>query len=105
MGVALRSDLRQIINTYPYTAAPATSHCWGMKFFDQRLFPQFEFSFLIVRFRDKKTGGPTAEYAYAFDNADQGQAIFDEMVASGHPYGEVLHPKVIKTGIPYTPLH
>lgn len=58
-------------------------------------------SLLFVRFKDEKTGGISGEYSYGFSDPDQGQAIYDEMAASAHPYGEVLYPKVIKAKIPY----
>ncbi len=91
-------------------SAPTTSHVARFKYLDIRLFPFLRkfpgklgpVSILYVTFKDEKTGGLTATYAYGFADPDRGLAIADEMVTSPHPYGEVLHPKVIKAGIDYT---
>jgi hypothetical protein len=56
---------------------------------------------LRVVFRNEKSGGESAEYAYFYEDAAAGASIFDLMRGSGHPYGEVLHPLVIKGGVPY----
>ena len=90
-------------------ATPDASHIARFKYLDIRLFPVLKkfpgrlgaVSVLYVSFKDK-SGGLTATYAYGFADPDQGQAITDAMVASPHPYGEVLHPRVIKAGVPYT---
>jgi hypothetical protein len=89
-------------------AAPSTSHIFGWKYFDIRLFPNQptgvlgQVSILLVRFRDKNGGASNAQYAYAMPDPDFGQRISDEMEQSAHPYGSVLYPKVIKAGFAYT---
>jgi hypothetical protein len=90
-------------------AAPASSHIHSWRFFDLRLYPDLPnvlgavVSLMFVRFRDKKSGGPSAEYVYGFVDPDVGQSVSDAMQASAHPYGTVLVPRVIKTGLPYRP--
>ena len=81
--------------------SPGTSHVWGWKFLDARLSPEIgSASLLIVRFRTK-SGGPGGGGEYSFADPDAGQAISDAMIASPHPYGQILYPKVIKGGVPY----
>jgi hypothetical protein len=91
----------------PWFAAPATSHIWGWKFFDARVYANTAdltslgpVSLLLVRFRDK-AGAPGDAYFYGFSDAAAGQAISDAMEDSDHPYSAVFYPRVRKAGIPY----
>lgn len=91
----------------PWFAAPAASHIWGWKFFDARIYANTAdltslgpVSLLLVRFRNKD-GSPGNAGFYGFADAAAGQAISDALEASGHPYGEILYPRVIKGGAPY----
>jgi len=56
---------------------------------------------LHVRFK-RPNGGPTEVYVYFFANHAQGEAIYQRMKTSPHPFSLVLHPEVIKKQIPYT---
>lgn len=93
-----------------WESAPATSHLWGWKYVDIRTssflrkFPGRlgAVSILTVRFRGKGGRGIAAEYQYGFADPDAGQAIVEALRASPHPHGQVLHPRVIKAGVPYT---
>lgn len=89
-----------------WTPAPATSHIWGFRYYDARD-PRFGLaegrSQLQVRFREKG-GGVSATYAYFFSSPEAGALIYDKLAGSAHPYGEVLHPLVIRPGAPYTRL-
>ena len=94
-----------------WTPAPTTSHIAMFRFYDARLH-KFLTKFpgaigrgrseLHVRFRGKNGQGVVAYYAYFFDSPEAGQVIYDKLAGSGHPYGEVLHPLVIRAGVPYT---
>jgi hypothetical protein len=57
---------------------------------------------LVVRFKEEKTGRVSRAYTYFYSNVAEGRAIVAELRVSPHPYGEVLYPKVIKAGVPYT---
>lgn len=100
--------------------APATSHISRFKYVDarenslQRRFGRRTgmgtsddnphtsgASQLHVVFRGKDGQGETAEYGYFFDRHDWGADVFERMSSSGHPYGNVLYPDVIKGGVPY----
>lgn len=85
--------------------APADSHLFAWKYFDLRLYPDLpnplgaQVSLLYVWFRNKD-GSMGTQWVYGFVNPDEGQAISDALQASAHPYGEVLHPRVIKANLP-----
>lgn len=56
---------------------------------------------LHVRFK-RPNGGPTEVYVYFFVDHSQGEAIYQRLKSSPHPFGQVLHPEVIKEQVPYT---
>ena len=56
---------------------------------------------LHVRFK-RPNGGPTEVYVYFFVDHSQGEAIYQRLKTSPHPFGQVLHPEVIKEQVPYT---
>jgi hypothetical protein len=78
-----------------WTPAPGESHLFAWRYLDSRMYPGLTMSRLGVIFR-AKDGGEGQRGYYLFSNADRGQALADEMTAAGHPYGEVLYPKIIK---------
>lgn len=82
--------------------APSTSHISRFMLVLSELKTQN--SVLQVVFKGPEGKGEVAEYAYHFSDPRQAQSVFDAMRRSGHPYGEVLTPKVIRAGIPYHPL-
>lgn len=91
----------------PWFAAPSTSHIWGWRLIDARIYANTAdltsmgpVSLLLVRFREK-SGGPGAAYFYGFSDHAEAQAVSDAMQASDHPHGAVLYPRVMKAGVPY----
>lgn len=66
-----------------------------------RLFLKNE-SIITVRFRDDANGAD-AEYAYFFTDHALALSVWEDLITSPHPYGEVLYPRVIKARIPYKP--
>ena len=56
---------------------------------------------LHVRIK-RKSGAPTEVYVYFFVDHSQGEAIYQRLKTSPHPFGQVLHPEVIKEQVPYT---
>ena len=57
--------------------------------------------FLLVRFK-RKGGGETRTYAYRFSSAAEVASIDTAMKRSPHPFGQVLNPRVIKAGVPFS---
>lgn len=76
-----------------WDAAPGTSHIHSFKLADAAEFG-LGTSQLFVRFKGKQ-GGIAGEGFYYIEPAF-GREIVEAMRASGHPYGEVLYPRVIK---------
>lgn len=93
----------------PWERAPATSHIWGWKWLPlrsssfNRKFPGRlgRTNILYVRFKNK-TGGVAAEYSYGFADEATGLSIVEALRSSPHPYAEVLRPRVVTAGVPYT---
>ena len=56
---------------------------------------------LHVRIR-RRSGSITPTYVYFFADGDEGRAVYEAMLASPHPFTEVLVPRVIKAQVPYT---
>lgn len=95
--------------------APDTSHIHSFKYFDTRD-PRNQFmrkfpgvlgkgrSELYVCFKDERRGGVSPTYVYFFDDPAAGESILNKLRDSPHPYGWVLYPLVILTGVPYTRL-
>ncbi len=94
-------------------AAPDSSHIYGWKLADVRfLSPEQQAqqatgllgsgSILYVIFRDEKSKGPGASYAYRFGDPEQAASVVEALRASAHPYAEVFLPRVRRAGIPYT---
>lgn len=79
-----------------WDAAPPTSHVYAFRLADAEEFG-LSVSQLFVKFRDKKTGGIKGEGWYYMEPAFA-REIVEAMRASPHPYGEVLYPRVVKTG-------
>lgn len=111
-GVARETPLNEAADEtgdVPWEHAPPTSHISRFRFWDARehkfirkFGQQGGASQLHVVFRDEKLGGEGPEYWYFFADANAGANIFAKMQGSPHPYGEVLHPFVIKPKvIPY----
>ena len=100
----------------PWEEAPSTSHIHSFQWHDTqdptdsvgRFLRKFPGEIgqgraeLVVRFKDEKSGRVSRAYTYFFSDVAFGRAIVAELRTSPHPYGEVLYPKVIKGGIPYT---
>lgn len=53
-------------------------------------------SIITVRFRDTETGQVQGEYAYYFTDHKFALDVWEDLISSPHPYGEVLYPRVIK---------
>jgi hypothetical protein len=104
-----------------WVEAPASSHCWGFRFIDargasgesrfQRKFGSLRESgrgygkgesLVFVRFRTKDGSGIEAEYQYRFADHEAGKTVFDNLCSSPHPYADVVLPKLIKAGVPYS---
>ena len=90
--------------------APHSSHIHSFRWLDARKRarmgdPPSEFgrgrSELHVRFK-RPNGGPTQLYVYFFVDHSRGEAIYQRLRTSPHPFGQVLHPEVIKEQVPYT---
>ena len=93
----------------PWERAPATSHIWGWKWMTLREFPFLRrfpgrlgaVNTLLVRFKNK-SGNVAAEYSYGFADETAGASIVAALRSSPHPYAEVLLPRVVTAGVPYT---
>lgn len=99
----------------PWESAPATSHVSRFRFWDAREWSflrnfgyrdgQFGVkggaSVLDVIFRDEKSGGEGPQYSYYFHDHGSGRTLYEKMLASPHPYGEVLYPLVVRAGVEY----
>lgn len=106
-----RSDEESIGENWVY--APYTSHISKMQFEDAstvyaRGRGKWRFlsgeSRLWVGFKpDPKTGRGGAEYMYFFKDWALAKDVWEDLITSPHPYGEVLYPRVIKAGVPYKP--
>lgn len=121
------SDLEGSVSTSPqaesgtgWVDAPATSHIEKMHFLyggnpddsmetgrtnQSRFVRRFlnNESVITVRFRPSGNSGG-AEYAYMFDDHALALDIWEDLITSPHPYGEVLYPRMRKAGVPYKPI-
>lgn len=87
--------LAEGIVEHAWEETPNTSHIWGFRvYFAEEGTPSRSHE-LQVRFKDK-AGGISAEYTYYFHSRSHIDEIAGAMRAARHPYGEVLHPKIIK---------
>ena len=93
-----------------WETAPHSSHIHSYRWLDARRRTRMgDFpsklgqgrSELHVRFK-RPNGGPTEVYVYFFVDHSQGEAIYQRLKTSPHPFGQVLHPEVIKEQVPYT---
>lgn len=95
--------------------APATSHVHSFRYIDlsddaNRLLRKFPTargrgrSELHVRFKDEKTGGVAATYAYYFESPAAGAEVFRKMRESPRPFRDVVKAVLIDGRIPYNPI-
>lgn len=92
--------------------APSASHVWGWRYYgtDEHAFlKKFPSavgkgrSELHVKFKDDR-GNPTHTYVYFFSSPQSGRNILEKLRGSPRPFREVVHPFLIKAGVPYTRL-
>lgn len=82
-------------NGITWVYAPSTSHISRFA-----LVTENDETRLQVVFKGPNGNGEVAEFAY-YPSAATARALYDQMRRSQHPYGTVLYPQAIKTGIPY----
>ncbi len=75
--------------------APGTSHLARWK---------VEADMLILVFKQGKDGGESQPFGYRFETEELAQQWSMKIAASGHPYGQVVYPGIIKAGVAFTRL-